>query len=264
MVDPTPAKPALGTWYHSPVDTYFALSANFMVYFASLFLGIGVLIGLALVVRQTAQNTPIDNLNAGLAALIGAVVGARLVYTLVHWPFFSANLAEIVRIDHGGLSPSGAIIGSLAGVWTWSRYTKVSKWALSEALLPLASALLIAGWLGCWVEGCGYGAESAAWWALPAPDESGWTTPRIPVQLIAILATAVVYWGLTKSPALLRAPGQLAGAFLAGISVIHFGLTYLRADPVQVWFGLRWDAWSALAFLGVGVSIYRLAGAQST
>ena len=50
---------------------------------------------------------------------------------------------------------------------------KLPAGKLADALLPLAGAIVISGWLGCMVEPCGYGLPSEAWWAIPGQDEWG-------------------------------------------------------------------------------------------
>ena len=43
-------------------------------------------------------------------------------------------------------------------------------------------------------------------------------------------------------------PGLAAGLWLLSMALGLFGLSFLRADLVPVWLGLRLDAWAALGF----------------
>lgn len=54
--------------------------------------------------------------NAVFLALIGGIVGARAVYVATNWPAYAGDLGSMLRIDQGGLSFHGGIIGgALAG-----------------------------------------------------------------------------------------------------------------------------------------------------
>ncbi|MCH7663591.1 MAG: hypothetical protein IH859_06950 [Chloroflexi bacterium] len=79
---------------------------------------------------------------------------------------------------------------------------------------------------------------------------------RVPVQLLAILLTSGVFWLASLLRKQTHTPGQAAGLFLLGVSIIYFTLTYLRADPIPVMVGLRWDAWAALGFSTIGFAYF--------
>ena len=41
--------------------------------------------------------------DAGLGALAGGVIGARLLHVLLNWSYFAYNTGEIIRLRSGGL-----------------------------------------------------------------------------------------------------------------------------------------------------------------
>lgn len=75
--------------------------------------------------RRDAQKLGYDEdslYNIILFAVVGGILGARAVYVLTNWPAYSNSLWAILRIDQGGLSFHGGIIGgALAGGWYVSR-----------------------------------------------------------------------------------------------------------------------------------------------
>ncbi len=119
---------------------------------------------------------------------------------------------------------------------------------LADICLPLAGAITLTSWLGCWVGACAYGAPSSSWWALAARDEWGVLAGRVPVQLIGAVLTFILLvlleWLGKRWPA-----GLVASTGLFGISASLFGLSYLRADPMPIWHGLRLEAWGAVALM---------------
>jgi phosphatidylglycerol---prolipoprotein diacylglyceryl transferase len=68
-------------------------------------------------------------------AAVGAILGARALYVLTNLPNFAANPLEAVRIDRGGLSFHGGLLGGMLGAWyaarrSWIPYAKVSDLAV--------------------------------------------------------------------------------------------------------------------------------------
>ncbi|UNC93103.1 prolipoprotein diacylglyceryl transferase [Candidatus Contubernalis alkaliaceticus] len=63
-----------------------------------------------------------DNLlNITILTILGALVGARALFVLTNWGFYSANPQEIIRVDHGGLAFHGAILGGILSAWVMSK-----------------------------------------------------------------------------------------------------------------------------------------------
>ena len=44
--------------------------------------------------------------------IIGSIIGARLLYVLEYWRFFSGDYFEIIKMWHGGMSVYGGFIGA--------------------------------------------------------------------------------------------------------------------------------------------------------
>lgn len=56
---------------------------------------------------------------------IGGLIGARLGQVFFYeWDYFAANPAEIIKVWKGGLASHGGMIGSLVGLWLFSRAHK--------------------------------------------------------------------------------------------------------------------------------------------
>ena len=58
----------------------------------------------------------LSRLDDAIMLLLCALVGARLDYILLRWPYFSQHLSEIPRFWLGGLGWAGAVIGALAAI----------------------------------------------------------------------------------------------------------------------------------------------------
>lgn len=199
--------------------------------------------------------------DAGLGALVGGVIGARLLHVLLNWTYFSYNTGEIWRLRSGGLDWHGALVGGLLGLWVVCRWRKLDFTRLLDGLTPALALLALAGWWGCRAANCGFGAEVDTLANYPAfvvaelPDVYGIPAPRYNTQLFGLLLALLV---LCLTVWLFRR-GLLAGRrfwlVLALLSAGMFGIGFFRADYAVQVASLRADQWLDLAVLFPGTAL---------
>jgi phosphatidylglycerol:prolipoprotein diacylglycerol transferase len=219
----------------------------------SLLLSLGVLAGLVLVAWRAPKKLTTRYVDAGLGVLLSALVGSRLMHAAANWGYYRLHFSEVFQVWLGGLSAPGALLGGLLGILFLRLLQSFFLGPLADGLLPLLGMLTIAAWLGCWADGSAYGAPSTAWYALPARDEWGAQAARFPVQLLGALLSLTLFIGLEQARSHLRRPGLEASLGWLGVALILFGLSFLRADPAQIWLGLRLDAWGALGIAAIAL-----------
>jgi phosphatidylglycerol:prolipoprotein diacylglycerol transferase len=189
-------------------------------------------------------------------AIIGGIVGARLLHVIDQWQFYAQNPMTILAINEGGIAIYGAILGgSLAG-WLyvlWKRYPVGQVADCGAAGLVLGQAV---GRLGDVINGEHHG--------LPAPDlpfSVRYTHPEtlgeygLPVHLAVgyelvwdVLVFGIVVW-LAKRGA---RPGVPFWTYAVLYAAGRFIISFYRVDNI-VLFGLRQAQLVALGFLAVGV-----------
>lgn len=76
-------------------------------------LALGVLTAGLITRKFYPMLNPDDVYDLAPHLIIGAILGARVYYCLVSWPYFIQNPLEIFQVWHGGLSIHGGIIGGL-------------------------------------------------------------------------------------------------------------------------------------------------------
>ena len=220
--------------------------------------------------------------NLLMLMMVSGVAGARIAYVIEHWRAeFANNLAEIIRVDHGGLMFYGGLI--LAFV-CFVGYCIVKR----ERFLPMADMLSVVvplghafGRIGCFFNGCCYGkqTDSAFGVSFPAmspawceqvrehliPSTADKALPVLPTQLFEAAGCLVIFAIVLAvylksnrpasdgSPAEKKAAGLSAAVYLASYGVLRFLLELLRGDPRAAVLGLSIGQTISLGVFLVGL-----------
>ncbi len=79
----------------------------------ALLVGSGVLLGLVWLVWRLPEKSLARGLDISLVITLGALLGGRLGYVAVSWPYFRSHLWEIIQVWLGGYSGPAALAGGL-------------------------------------------------------------------------------------------------------------------------------------------------------
>ena len=237
----------------------FILPGGVPVYFFSLLIGAGATLGVGWVALQAAEKDRLPYVNAGLWALLGALVGGRIAYMAVNWVYFRQNWIEGFQVYQGGLSWPGALAGGLVIVLLYARRLHKPTGELLWTLFPLLTSMLVFICLACWVDGCAYGRLAVSYLGLPAPDELGHQSLRFPAQLIGALSAVLWFIAIDTQTERFSSQALTGWVSIFGVAVILLVLELLRADPTIYVYGTRLGVWTAsgfgtLALVGILVS----------
>ena len=111
----------------------------FTIYFFGLMIAIGALAGFLLFIREVKRRKMNDDLltNVVMYALLGGIIGARLVYVFVYNPsYYLANPIEIFFIQNGGLSIHGGILGGLLVGYLFLKRYNLPVWETLDIVAP--------------------------------------------------------------------------------------------------------------------------------
>jgi phosphatidylglycerol---prolipoprotein diacylglyceryl transferase len=219
----------------------------------AILIGLGASLGLGWSLRRAPSEQEGLLVNAGLASLLGSLLGGRMLFMATHQLYYQQNPEELINLPVGGLEWVGALGGGILFLALFARFAKQPLGMLADGLLPLLTAVTISLWLGCWSEGCAYGARADTWWAIRSPDEWGGLEKRFPVQPLGALLSLACIWAIDMLPWERLPEGSVGSLGLLGVSVVSFTLSFWRADPSPAWLGVRLDVWSALAFMALGL-----------
>jgi phosphatidylglycerol:prolipoprotein diacylglycerol transferase len=148
----------------------------------------------------------------------------------------------------GGFVFYGGLIGFFAGLLAYVRYTGQSFSAYANFLVPYIALGQSIGRIGCFMNGCCYGAESD--WVFAVRYPAGHPTrgaPVIPTPIIESLTCLLLSIFLFK-----RRRGKMDNftAYILIYSVLRFTMEFWRGDTIRGFFGpLSTSQWVSLALL---------------
>ena len=129
------------------------------VYSYGMMVVIGLILGITLAYRRAQQfgENPKNILDLSLCLMVSALIGARIVYVLLHWQYFKNHLIHIFLINQGGLVFYGA---SIAGIITALFFLKIKQLNIGNYFDICAPSVALGqafGRIGCFLNGCCFG-----------------------------------------------------------------------------------------------------------
>lgn len=158
------------------------------------FLGIGIAAVVAAILHKNAELDMFDIAGSGVYIMIGAIIGAKLLFIAVTLPQIIDMNIPFIALLKGGFVFYGGLLGGAGGLVIYVRQfrIKLSKFAdLYTTVLPLGHAF---GRVGCFFAGCCYGIP---WEHGHIYTSTVGTTPLgvplLPIQLIESAALLVLF-----------------------------------------------------------------------
>lgn len=169
--------------------------------------------------------------------MLGAFAMARAFYVIQNWKEYAAHPVEILRIDHGGIVYYGGLIGGTLATIVYARVRKMNFFQLADLMMPSLALAHAFGRLGCFMNGCCYGAACALSWGVefPASTVAAWG-PDAPVGAVhpTQLYEAAFLFYLCVSLMLIdrtkRFEGQTFASYALLYSLFRFIVEFWRGD----------------------------------
>ena len=230
-------------------------------------LALGAVVAIALTVRRARKNNTVQPemiLDLGLVALLGGIVGARMLYFLQYPQHFGedagSKFVSLLQIWRGGLVYYGGLMGGVLAVLLyakfrgggWLRSEGIARPSVMRVLDVTAPAVVMGqafGRVGCFMNGCCWGLGVGAGFPLacsfPRGSEAwkqhlefGWidvTAERSlhvhPTQLYAVGYCLLIYLFLEYMYYRRRTfEGRISALVLLTYPVFRFVNEYFRND----------------------------------
>ena len=212
------------------------------VYGIFFYLGIIVAVTVALLICRRKRVEWYDVAYSGVYAMIGGILGAKLLFLAVSFPQIIAEQIPLVAVLKGGFVFYGGLLGGLLGLFIYVKQFHMHMGELLEiyaTVLPLGHAF---GRVGCFFAGCCYGIPYDGALSHTYRYSIGNTpidVPLLPIQLIEsvgllliFLVLLTVYWrGKERC-------GTVVILYLTVYPILRFVLDFFRGDVERGALGL--------------------------
>lgn len=170
-------------------------------------------------------------------ALLGGIVGGRVLYVILQWEAFARDPLEIIALWHGGLVWYGGFIGGVVAGWLYVRAQRLDVLKVLDHFVPFLAIGHAIGRVGCFFNGCCYGKATTSWCGIWFPGQE---QAVLPTQLFEAVGLLVLFLLLRRlqSPSILRSPGTVLSVYLIGYGLLRFTIEGLRGDQTVFWMGL--------------------------
>ena len=206
---------------------------------------------------------PDDIYSIAIWAILGGIIGARIVHVVDNWGFYQYNLLQIFFIWSGGIGIWGAILGGFIGGAAYALVQKHPVGVIADLTAPSLLLVQSIGRIGDIVNGehCARVATEfilAFNWIRPESDArvcaNGVGVPVEPViayEMLWNLGALFIIWKLRDR---IKPDGMLFALYLALYAVGRFFVTFLRQDKVWT-LGLQEAHFIAILVLAITIPL---------
>src|SRR6266542_2276311 len=230
-----------------------------------LFTAVGVIIGVAVATafarREGYQEDTIYNV--ALCLVIGGIVGARALYVIENWSAFEDDLVDIVRVNTGGISIYGALIGGTIGAWLYVFFRKVPNIPRGADIAAMGGILGMAvGRIGDIINGEHFASQTDLPWGVVYTNSNSPSVihfganapPQHPAVAYEMIGDIVIFGILLFIYVRFNRAGVTFFAWVFLYGLLRTLVSFLRLDDIA-FLGLR-----TAQLIGIGAMVVGLAG----
>ncbi len=205
----------------------------------------------------------------GIWVFLGALFGAKIYYIIQFDPKWYLNLWKAVLVWQGGLVSYGGLLGGMAAAYLYTGFHKIPRLQTADTIAPYVALAEAAARLGCFLNGCCFGAPTDLPWGLRFPKGShAWTRqldlglipetassslPVHPTQLYMVLGLVLMALALKVALDRKRFDGQVALLWMLLYGLWRFLVEMFRADSARPLFGM-----TASQTVSIGLVLFSL------
>jgi phosphatidylglycerol:prolipoprotein diacylglycerol transferase len=206
-------------------------------------LGIGLGVWLGVWFGRKAGFTEDDAYTIALIGVPAGIIGARVLFVLENWSDFAGRRLDVFRINQGGISLYGALIGAVVVALAYGAWKKLP---LLRGLDAAAFGMILGqgiGRIGCLIAGDIIAKGSSLPFAVEYTNANSPSFALPPMQFVTayevigdflILGLLVALWKFK----VFKREGFLFFTYAVLYSAMRFGISFMRLDK-EVVLGLR-------------------------
>lgn len=187
--------------------------------------------------------------NLGFWALLGGIVGSRVMFIFYDFKYFLENPLNIFKVWHGGMAIYGGVLLAMLFCYLYIRKHKLNFWQLSDLLAPGLALGLVVGRIGCFLihDHIGYVMKILRFWGINYFGEI-----RHEIALYLILSNFLLFLALLILQKFIKKQGQLFLVFLLWYSIARLLIDSLRDFEVR-YYNLMISQWIAIVVIIVAI-----------
>ena len=222
------------------------------------FLGMFAAAVVAAILAKIKKIVFFEFLCAVVYVMIGAIVGAKLLFIIVSWEEIMRLHLSFLEVIRGGFVFYGGLIGGILAILLFGKNFKVKLADYVDVFacaLPLGHAF---GRIGCLFGGCCYGIEYDGFghvcYGSAANVNTPLETPLFPVQLLEACLLLCLFFALLLLLLKGKTKGKIVFVYAASYAVLRFVLEFLRGDAERgVFLGISTSQWISLLLFAGGI-----------
>lgn len=240
-------------------DLFGHLIGPFHIFSYGVFLAISFLCGLTILMRdsKSAFLKQEDMMDLTIWIIISSIVGARIMYVILSPSEYAGDALSTLMIYKGGLSFHGGVIGGCLAVFIFAARNKIPGLRLADALVrPLIIGAAIAR-IGCFLNGCCYGAPWNGPWAVVFPVLRD-NVSRHPTQFYDLTLHLILFAVITYVSKFKKRDGDIVSFYLVGFAILRFIVEIFRKGATGKVFMLNLTVaqWGSFAIIALAIILY--------
>lgn len=173
-----------------------------------------------------------------LVCVVASLVGARLFHILFEeFAYYRENPRQILAVWEGGFVFYGGMVTSLAGIYAYTRLSRLSFLHFLDLITPAVLLGLAIGRIGCLAAGCCWGKTTSLPWGVtfshPHTLSAIRYVPVHPVQIYESLGALLIFFALRRIGAKKSPEGTLFLTGLGSYAVLRFFVEFFRGDEYR-------------------------------
>jgi prolipoprotein diacylglyceryltransferase len=205
---------------------------------------VALLVGLAIYYVELRRRGWLDTTIVwiSLAALLGGLVGARIITAWEHPEYYAAldGMPLTVAIEHSGKSLIGALAGGYVAIALTKRAFRYARSTGDAYVLAIPVATAI-GRIGCFLSELPLGTPTDLPWGVSVSAEAaaafarcpGCDLPMHPSMLYEILFNVVAAFVIVRYRGRVPVPGDALRLYLLAAFIFRFLVEFVRGNELQ-------------------------------
>jgi phosphatidylglycerol:prolipoprotein diacylglycerol transferase len=168
---------------------------------------------------------------------LSAILGARILFIIVEYPYFLEHPLRIFKIWEGGLVFYGGLILAVVVAVLYMRKHGLPVLKVGDIVAPSLAIAQAVGRLGCLSAGCCYGKETSLPWGIVFRDPNSLVPldklgiPLQPTQLYSSISNLLLFLLLFRMSKRKRFDGQVLLMYGILYPILRSIIEFYRGDP---------------------------------